>query len=257
MVMLERSGNKVRAAAALESQMSMQMGRGFSAQRLLNDYYAWSGAHKDWRLLVDAALAPAFRQSKKSHGVLSPKLGDGSQVPPETADWWVTKAEEYQRKAAPAWDEVRRLWELSWSDDTVRIPGYGSAREYWSRCKPALLDSPVCPPDLPRGWSRSTFYAKMPSWWGERQRPRRPGVRTRPVARRARDRKGARYLEWVFFDDKWHDIYVVVDGILTPCRLLELGALDYATGEYIVWGDAAGTSGPPRMRAASGSRIRT
>lgn len=232
---LHRSGNKTGFAKVLAAQLASS-GRGFSAKRLLNDYYAWSGAAQDWRMLMDAALAPEFKRLKKSVGACEPMTGDGAALPRETAEWWIQLAEDSQRNSFAAFREAKRLWRESWSDPDVRIPGYGSARDYWSRVNPFLLASETCPPELPRGWGQSTFYAKMPLEW-EMAHARvgkayadslLPGI---PATR-----KGARYLEWVFFDDKWHDFFVIVDGVLTPCRLLELGALDYATGEYIVWG---------------------
>ncbi len=165
MVMLDQARNKTAAAEMLATHLQAQVGRGFSQNRLLNDYYAWIGASRDWRLLVDAALAPEFRNPKRTSGLVAPKIGDGCQVPNETAEWWVQKAEEYQRNSAAGWREVKRLWRESWQDRNIRIPGHGNARAFWSRVQPALLSQPTCPPDLPRGWSRTTFYDKMPPEW--------------------------------------------------------------------------------------------
>lgn len=63
-------------------------------------------------------------------------------------------------------------------------------------------------------------------------------------------REGVRPLEYVFFDDVYLDRKVIVSGWREPCRLLQLGCLDYCSGMYLKFGQQ------PELPTEDGARER-
>ena len=132
-----------------------------------------------------------------------------------------------QRACRPAYDKLLRQWRRwrQFGDPKDAIPGY---------------DTPPPPHGRrgkhPLGWSYENLL---------RHKPETAELKIMRIGTAAAaaylpcipgTRVGVRWLEYVFFDDVWHDRDVMVPNVVNSCRLLQLGCLDYATGYYPKFG---------------------
>lgn len=169
----------------------------------------------DWKVLVNKSLAGNEWWDT-----------DAVPWPDEFVDFWCGKRGENQRgKARPQYDAlIRQLAMWRRGDLTRRIPGF---------------DAP--PPNAPgynhpAGWSYRNLM---------RIKPRRAemALMTLGVAAAMKllppipgTREGARFLEYITIDDVWQDRKVMVPGYSNPARLLQMGAMDYASAVYLKFG---------------------
>jgi len=180
----------------------------------------------DWRTLINKAKAgPSFYSATSAASC---------SLPPQFLEYWKGLCSRNQRKSRPQYRALIRRWR-SWQAESsspsaisaascsaFRIPGYDT-----------------CPPDCgkgyPSGWSERNLYHHLPSKFElTAQRigraaaaPYRPKVLTTRV--------GLQVMQYIMFDDFWHDfkVNVLKSGAHTSsraCRLLQFHALDLLSG---------------------------
>ena len=178
-------------AAAL-AQIARNLG--CSVKTATRRYYAWK--HRGWRGLVNAARCPEFGTR-----------ADAGTVAPETYQYFHDLCLQNSRKCAPAWRKLKRAF---FNGDAIPGVPHGLPRLR-----------------LPIGWSRTNFYEHVPTEF--EMRAARLGVKAaadcRPLV--FTTRKDLAVMQYVQFDDMWHDFEVVVLGRRNQrCRLLQLHAHD-------------------------------
>jgi hypothetical protein len=195
---------------------SLQTRSGLSWQSLYRLFAAWKKSNGDRSVLMDRRYYRELWKTEES----------AAKLPEEFLTWVAGQMLGNQRKSRPAWRGIIRRW-LRWlnGDQSARIPGYETC--------------PLCGTSgkHPSGWSYTNLMDKA-------QPPKAELVLARVGTAAAREflpcvhgtRKGARWLEWVFFDDVWLDRKCIVPGYPQPARILQLGGLDYATGYYLKFG---------------------
>lgn len=195
-------------------ELSRQGVRGWSWQNLENLWRRWEASGRNILVLVDRARVSEL-QVKKQSG-----------LPQEFVEWLGGQMLENQRKSRPAIRALYRRWH-DWretGDPRFAIPGYDFP--------PQAEDN-----GLPYGWSESTLYRNCQPLIEERAIARIGTVAAKPYLPFVPStREGVRFLEYVFFDDVFHDRKIVLPGHVAPMRVIQLGCLDYATGVYLKFG---------------------
>lgn len=170
----------------------------------------------DWKCLVNKSLAGAeWWQTQSALNIF----------PEDFKVFWLGLRGKNQRgKAHPQYLALIRQWRRWLRGDLMcRIPGY---------------DTPPadCGQGHPAGWSYrnlmrikprkvETLLVTIGTAAALRELPHIPGTRA-----------GARFLEFVTIDDVWQDRKVIVPGYPFPARLLQMGAMDYASAVYLKFG---------------------
>ena len=217
-LMVRIDGGEPVSAVARSISSARPHPRGISRPNIIKRYRRWKQV--GWRALYDRARV---RDEEKT------TLADEAERK-EFIDFVAGFFEANQRKSKPGYRAFVRHWQSSGA-----VPGYGTWREYWAaQGHPNLTD---CPPDLPPGWTYGNLVrlcqppkaelklARVGTAAALEELPSVPGTRD-----------GARFLEYVFFDDVQRDQKIIVPGFITPRRLLQLGCLDYASGVYLRYG---------------------
>lgn len=199
-----------------------------SVAQCTRKYYEWLNGNDlypsgDWRLLINRRKAgPNWYQSS------DPSIQQS--LPPKFIDHLRFLFGRNQRaKCETQYRELLRQWKR-WrnGDPTAAIPGYQNCPEPDPDC--------IRAEEHPRGWSYRNLI---------RYRQPRVELALETVGIAAalkllppvpRTRVGARFLEYVFFDDVWLDRKCIVNGYREPARILQLGCLDYASGVYLKFG---------------------
>lgn len=160
-------------------------------------------------------------------------------------DWWDTNAEALPADFLEFWwglcgrnqrgkcltqhrDLLRRLHAWRRGDLSKKIPGYDVPPQ----------DNPSSNPPCPAGWSyRNLMRQKAPA-----QRKLELALTCQGVTAALKllppipgSRVGVRFLEFVSIDDVWQDRKAHVPGYGIQ-RLLQMGAMDYASGVYLKFG---------------------
>lgn len=198
-------------------RMARELGEGFSVVSQYKKLAAWDESGRtDWRVFIDRRAYPDMWACNESAAVL----------PAEFVRWAAGQLLGNQRKSRPAYRQIIARWKRWRSGMTeAAIPGYG-----------------VCPRVGPNGkhpvgWSYANLMRRCDNGKAEIVM-----ARIGSAAARAHlpcvpgTREGARWLEFVFFDDVWLDRLVLPTGYLRPVRVLQLGGLDLATGYYLKFG---------------------
>jgi len=152
--------------------------------------------------------------------------GEDVTLPREFLEWAGGQMLGNQRKSKPAYRRIIERWR-EWKqtgNPRIAIPGYATPPPTGSR-------------NHPDGWSYTNLMKQA-------QPPKAEQVLARVGSAAAAahlpflpgTREGVRWLEYVFFDDVWHDRKCKVQGYLDPVRILQLGCLDYASGLYLKFG---------------------
>lgn len=189
---------------------------GLSHKSLYRLAAAWKKSEHDYRVLVDKRYYKELQRVDESK----------ADQPADFLTWVAGRMLGNQRKSRPAWRGVITQWKR-WlnGDQASRIPGYETC--------------PPCGPSgkHPLGWSYTNLMRAA-------QPPKAELVLARVGTAAAREfipcvhgtRAGARWMEWVFFDDVWLDRRCIVSGYPQPARILQLGGLDYSAGYYLKFG---------------------
>lgn len=167
---------------------------GLNWKTVRGKFYAWRA--RGWRALVNAARCPEFGPAR-----------DAGSVSPETYQHFHDLCLLNGRKHAPAWRKLKR--EFFNSEPIPGVP-HGTSRLR-----------------LPVGWTRRNFYEHSPTEF--ETRAARIGVKAAAECRPLvfTTRQGLQVMQYVQFDDMWHDFEVVVLGRRNQrCRLMQLHAHD-------------------------------
>lgn len=176
---------------------------------------AWVESGRDDTVLID----------KRRFSELWAKRAKEEALPEAFLVWAGGEMLGNQRKSAPAYRMILARWR-AWrrGDQTQAIPGY----------KRPPRD---CGKGHPIGWSYENLMrraqppkeqlqmARVGSVAAQRYLPFIPGTR-----------EGVKFLQFVYCDDVVHDRKCSVPGYPEPVRILQLGALDYASGVYLKFG---------------------
>jgi hypothetical protein len=181
-----------------------------SAARLQHIYPRWVDSGYSWRVLIDKSKYPD---------------PTSTPLPKEFLRWVGGQFLGNQRKDRPAWRAIIRRWRAWYNgNESMKLPGFNE-----------------CPEPGPNGrWPLGFGYDNLRQFAGNTKAETalaRVGVTAASYHLPCipQTREGLRPFEFVFFDDVWVDREVVVPGYNT-CRLLQLGALDYASGVYVKFG---------------------
>lgn len=176
---------------------------------------AWIDSGRDDTVLID----------KRRFSELWAKKTKEEALPEAFLVWAGGQMLGNQRKSAPAYRAIIARWR-AWrrGDHNAAIPGY---------TKPPR----DCGKGYPTGWSYENLLrraqppkeqlemARVGSVAAQRYLPFIPGTRA-----------GVKFLQFVFCDDVVHDRKCSVPGYIDPVRILQLGALDYASAVYLKFG---------------------
>ena len=206
---LARGGT--RAACMAVAQPWHDGCSGHNLHRLL---VAWLESGRDDMVLID----------RRRFTELTAREDKG--LPREFVEWLGGQMLGNQRKSRPAYRALLRRWDM-WrktGDAKHAIPGY---------------DAPPAPGDCgpPAGWTLSNLMRQAQPSRAERTMARigtAAAKKELPMIPGTRD--GMRAFEWIVFDDVVQDRKVSVPGYLEPVRVLQLGALDVASGVYLKFG---------------------
>ncbi len=149
-----------------------------------------------------------------------------AELPAEFVTWCAGKLLGNQRKSKPAWRAVLARWQR-WraGAEESAMPGY------------TICPEPGPNGKHPAGWSYANLKKRCANSKAEVAIARVGTVAARQYLPYVPGtREGARWLEWIFFDDVWLDREVIVPGRLRPVRVLQLGGLDLASGVYLKFG---------------------
>ena len=175
-------------------------------------YYAFVDSHGDWRVLVN--------RKRKGSGARSP---EAENLPHEFRAHVARIAGNNKRSFAAAYVQLvagwRRWRKHARPDDA--IPGYRVAPEPDEKGR------------HPHGWSKRNLYRFVPKTAALTIARIGTAAATEFLPCIPGTRKGLRFLEFVSFDDVWNDRDVVVAHVPDPCRLLQLGAFDLASGDML------------------------
>jgi len=188
--------------------------KGCSGHQLHRLLVAWVDSGRDDMILIDRRRFPE----------LTAKEGRG--LPAEFVRWVAGQMLGNQRKSRPAYRAILRQWDM-WrktGDAKYAIPGY---------------DVPPAPGNSgpPNGWTLTNLMKAAQPSQAERLVARigtAAAKKELPMIPGTRD--GMRAFEWLVFDDVVQDRKVSVPGYLEPVRVLQLGALDVASGVYLKFG---------------------
>lgn len=168
-----------------------------------------------WSVFIDRRKWPEFWDQDRQ-----------VELPAEFLRWVGGQMLGNQRKNYPAWRAIIRQWKR-WRAGQIeaRIPGYDT-----------------CPPPghtgrYPAGWSYSNLMRKAAP-------PKAELAISRVGTSAAKEhlpyvpgtRAGARWMEFIFFDDVHLDREVIVPGYWKPVRVLQFGGLDYSSAYYLKFG---------------------
>lgn len=184
-----------------------------------------STLHKKLSLWLDSGRDDSVLIDKRRFSELWAKTAKAETLPEAFLVWAGGQMLGNQRKSAPAYRAIIARWR-AWrrGDHSAAIPGY----------KAPPRD---CGKGYPTGWSYENLMkraqppkeqlemARVGSVAAQRYLPFIPGTR-----------EGVRFLQFVFCDDVVHDRKCSVPGFIDPVRILQLGALDYASGVYLKFG---------------------
>lgn len=171
---------------------------GCDATTVRRKYYAWLGANRDFRALVNRAKIPAKRN-----------------LPAEFVEFWRSLCERNQRKCKPAYRALVAAWRSG-----QQIPGYEGSTENRN--------------ELPRGWDYSNLMRYKPTKL-ELAVMRQGAAFAKALAPQVfSTRVGLWPTSHIMFDDVLHDNFVMFRG--RPVRVIEIGALDVFSGMRISWG---------------------
>jgi hypothetical protein len=218
--------------------------RGFTYSTLRWKYYTYiNGGRKgavghglirkfgpgDWRILVDyARCSYEQRFEEHEHGIFLPR---------EFTEYLKGLFQSNQRKSEPAVRLLYRLWRAGES-----IPGYGTWQEWFMdnhphHPLPTNADGRhECPPELPRGWSKTNLARYIPERAELALARRGIAAARQHLPSVIMTREGLRPLEIVLFDDVRTDFKILVPGHAAPVELNLLVALDLATGMILRFG---------------------
>jgi hypothetical protein len=202
---------------------SLALHRPLTWHALRRKYYAYIKSG-NWRDIVD------WTRCKK---INRPNAGQSDQeaLPPDFVDFLKGLMGRNQRKSEPAIRALYRLWQAGES-----IPGYGTWQEHFQAQHPFEPLPRVCPPDKPRGWSKSNLRRYIPE--AAELALSREGIAAarRHLPEIMMTRAGLRPLEFIMFDDVRTDFRILVPGCPGPVQLNLLVALDLATGMILRYG---------------------
>ena len=188
--------------------------RGWSWQNLENLWRRWEASGRNILVLVDRSRVSDLQVQK------------AKALPVEFIEWLSGQMLENQRKSTPAIRELYRRWH-NWRitrDPRYAIPGYSEPPEAEKN-------------GLPFGWHKSTLLRNCQPEKEELAIARIGTVAAKPFLPFVPStREGVRFLEYVFFDDVFHDRKTVLPGQVAPMRVIQLGCLDYASGVYLKFG---------------------
>ncbi len=193
---------------------------GLSLKSLYRLHSQWIDTQGDWTILLD----------KREWVDLWDREDRQAALPSDFLRFAGGLMLENQRKSRPAWRGLLRRWE-AWlaGDPSQAIPGY-------DLCPPPGPGRSF--PRHPLGWSYANLMRRAQPPKAERVIARIGTVAAKSLLPCVPGtRVGARWLEYIFWDDVWLDRKVIVPGkSLTPVRVLQLGGLDYASGVYLKFG---------------------
>ena len=180
--------------------------------------------HKGWRGLI-----PDYK------GVGAPLE---TALPKDFLEFWKRLVESNQRKTAPAYRALMRLWRarspFTMDGETLhRIPGYDG----WPGW-----------PNKPKGWDQRTLYRYQPNKLEMTAMRQGLGAAMRHAPKVLSTRVGLWHLSHIVWDDVWLDAKVHLLMQRHPCRVLQIGALDLLSGDRFHYGQK------PQLRRADGTR---
>jgi hypothetical protein len=186
--------------------------------------WSWQNLHKLWQRWVAAGRNEIILLDRRYHSELQKQKPQ--TLPNEFLDWAQSIILSNQRKKKPAYRKIITQWQdwLRTGESIYRIPGY---------------DTPPrdCGKGYPAGWSYKNLAGHRAPANVEILIARQGTVAAKiELPYIPSTREGTRFLEYVFCDDVWHDRKVLVPGYVEPCRILQLGCLDLATGVYLGFG---------------------
>lgn len=142
---------------------------------------------------------------------LVPNYKGSVSLPAEFVQFWKMMVEKNQRKTAPAYRALVRLWK-----DRHPIPGY-AGHPGW--------------PNLPRGWDQRNLYRYQPTKLEmSAMRHGLSRATTLHAPKVLSTRVGLWHLSHIVWDDVWLDVKTHLLTQQTPCRVLQIGALDLLSG---------------------------
>lgn len=219
---IERILKAENIAKGIHNEVAIRRGvAGFSYQRIEAKTFLFKRAQGDWRVLINLKKCP--RHIRINYTERTDLHATG--MPKAFVDYWQGLFLANQRKGRPAWRELIRRWKAG-----DEIPGYGTWREYWQRAHPGVVLGSHCPPDLPSGWGYRNLTRHKPENADIALARKGIAAAREFLPQVIRTRVGIRPLEYIVYDDLWHDFDVIVDGHEHPVRLLELACMDVATG---------------------------
>lgn len=198
-------------------RIAEQLGAGFSVISQYKKLAAWEASgRRDWRVFIDRRQFSDMWECNES----------SASLPPEFLVWAAGQLLGNQRKSKPAHRGMIARWKR-WRAgcEDAAIPGYDEAPGVGPNGK------------HPLGWSYGNLMRRCDNSQAERVIARIGTAAAKsllPCVPGTRD--GARFLEFIFFDDVWLDRLVLPPGYLRPVRVLQLGGLDLATGYYLKFG---------------------
>lgn len=203
---------------------SLALHRPITFNCLRRKYYDYLKSGGDWRVLVDWTRVPRHARPGQA------EASDQEKLPPDFIQHLQGLMQSNQRKSAPAIRALYRSWKRGHS-----IPVYGTWQEWFQSQNPHEPLPRVCPPDLPRGWSRGNLRRYIPE--AAELALTREGVAAalQHLPDILSTRAGLRPLEYVMFDDVRTDFKILVPGA-GPVELNLLVALDVATGRVLRYG---------------------
>ncbi|HUS37341.1 MAG TPA: hypothetical protein VM680_18485 [Verrucomicrobiae bacterium] len=218
------SPNKSAAIAAIAAQYKGV--RGYSAESIARKYYSYVASEGDWTVVLDRAKAgPAFWNADAQVG-----------LPADFIEFWKSLCERNQRKIAPAWRDLTRIWKTGRDiagNVYKKIPGYPD----WN-LKSSVL-SPQSSP-LPSGWSQANLTRHASDAF-ELAIARQGREAAAQFSRKVfTTRAGLRVGQFYLFDDQEYDTkvtFVSPSGRLTPgARPVGLNVLDLHSACCVAWG---------------------
>lgn len=205
---------------------------GFSWKRLYGIFTDWDSHGRDDRRLANWSRFPWLRAQVEGRAIES-----NTNFEPAFIEHVGGLFLSNKRSMGAAWRDLVSTWRRSWHSDE-KIPGYGSARDYWRAIDPRTLSAETCPPDLPHGWTKSNLMKVALAWCNIT--PAEVALARRGTAAMRAElptvhtsRVGVEFGQHLYVDDLHHDLEVIVPGFDPPNqRPLEIGILDFASACY-------------------------
>lgn len=184
-----------------------------------------STLHKKLVLWIDSERNDTVLIDKRLFPEMWAKRAKEQELPEKFLIWAGGQMLSNQRSSAAAYRTIIARWR-AWrrGDNSMAIDGYS---------KPPR----DCGKGYPTGWSYENLMRRA-----QPPKEQLDLVRLGSVAAQKylpyipSTRAGVKFLQFVYCDDVVHDRKCSVPGYIEPVRILQLGAIDYASGVYLKFG---------------------